>query len=165
MISANRTQGGCLSSDLLSCAGSRGGFFNINILSTWADQGLYALEAGDNLPNYPGSQVEGEYGDDSIMIDPAGSNEVLITTPSIAAIASTDYYLGTLGLSISDTYLDSSNEWQITPFLRNAEITQRTQRRSYAYSAGARYSKNIDQNGAPNILLTIPFKGTIHLQR
>ena len=124
----------------------------MNASSTWEDQGLFPLEAGLHLPDYPGSQDKGDFGFDSISINSADSNQVHQASQNVAAISGKDYYLGTIGLS--DSYQSNrshSNYSRIPTFLEVIKAQGNIQSLSYAYSAGARYSKNTSVCGRTTI--------------
>ena len=139
MISANKTQGGCLSTDPSTCAQSRGALFNLNASSTWKDQGIFGVGLEVNLPDYVGNYDNGDYGLDTLGVGLPGSGPSL-DNMVVAALATKDFYLGYLGVTIHPTNFSEFNDPHPT-FLSTLKSSGKIPSLSYGYSAGAQYRK------------------------
>lgn len=141
VISANRTQGGCLATDPPDCAQTRGGLFSTNASTTWQDKGIYGFGIEDNLGGYSGEYDTGDYGFDAMGLGPAGSGAVRFDSQTIAAIATKDFYLGYLGVNNHRTNFSSFVDGHVS-FLESMKTSGNIPSLSYAYSAGAQYRNN-----------------------
>ena len=148
VISANKTEGGCLAIDPSSCAQARGGLFSTNASTTWQDKGIWRLPIELNLQDYIGHNYTGDFGLDAMGLGLAGSGGIRFQSQSIAAIATKDYYLGHLGLkrylgSLPDYNVDSLsiNGALEVSFIESMKASRNIPSMSGAYSAGAQYSK------------------------
>lgn len=137
VISANKTQGGCLKADPSTCAQSRGALFNLNASTTWQDQGIYAVGLETNLPDYVGNYDNGDYGLDTLGLGLPGSGPSL-NNMVVAALATKDFYLGYLGLTTHPTNFTEFNDPHPT-FLSTLKSSGKIPSLSYGYSAGAQY--------------------------
>ncbi|KAL2057551.1 hypothetical protein ABVK25_001935 [Lepraria finkii] len=137
VISANKTQGGCLSTDPSTCAQSRGTLFNLNASSTWKDQGIFGVGLEVNLPDYVGNYDNGDYGLDTLGVGLPGSGPSL-DNMVVAALATKDFYLGYLGVTIHPTNFSEFNDPHPT-FLSTLKSSGKIPSLSYGYSAGAQY--------------------------
>ena len=140
VVSANKTEGGCLSSDPPSCPQSRGGLFNLNASSTWDDQGIYDIGIEQNLPDYQDLYFSGDFGFDTLGLGAAGSYRVRLDPQVLAAIATKDLYLGVLGVGPLSTNF-SSFDHPDPGFLSSLKKSKNTPSLSYGYTAGAKYRK------------------------
>lgn len=140
VVSANKTQGGCLSADPTSCAQSRGALVNVNSSSTWQDQGIFAVGLELNLPDYVGNYDNGDYGLDTLGLGLPGSDGVSEPNMVVAALATKDYYLGYLGVTnhpTNFTQFDDPHPSLLSTLKQQDKIPSL----AYAYSAGAQYRK------------------------
>ena len=93
MISANKTQGGCLVGDPSICAQSRGALFNLTASTTWQDQGIYAAGLETNLPDYIGDYDNGDYGLDTLDLGLPGSG-LSLNNMAVAPLATKELLPG-----------------------------------------------------------------------
>ena len=99
VVSANKTNGGCLATDPSSCAQARGGLFSTNLSTTWQDKGIWGLGIELNLEDYLHIDDAWDFGFDAMGLGLAGAGGIRFESQTIAAIATKDYYLGYLGLN------------------------------------------------------------------
>ena len=121
----------------------RGELFNINQSSTWVDKGIYALGSELNLPDYRGAFVMGDYGSDALGIGVPISGGIIFKSQTIGAIATPDFYLGSLGLNPYSTNFTGFDDPQVS-FLSSLKESNSTPSLSYAYTAGARYREYLE---------------------
>ena len=140
VISANKTQGGCLSTDASTCAQSRGGLINVNASSTWKDQGIFAVGLEINLPDYLGNYDNGDYGLDNFGVGLPGSGGVSLDNIVVSALATKDYYLGYIGVTDHPTNFTEFDDPHPS-FLSTLKSTGKIPSLSYGYTAGAQYRK------------------------
>ena len=130
---------GCTPQDPPNCAFNRGGLLYINGSSTWQDKGLYTLLFEQNL----GFEGNGEFGLDTLTLGLPGTGAPAVTHQVVAGVATKDFYIGTLGLGPHATNLTTLNDPQ-----KSLMSTLKEQRlipsMSWAYTAGAHYSKSLD---------------------
>lgn len=128
---------GCTKRDPSGCPDSRGGIFNPNSSSTWAEKGLFQLPlSAETAFGYDGN---GEFGFDILTLSYNGGGGATINHSVVAGIATKDFYLGTLGLTPYGTNFTDFNhpEPSILKLLRDSgQISSR----SWAYTAGAYYT-------------------------
>ena len=151
VISANKTQGGCLATDPSSCAQARGGLFSTNSSTTWQDKGIWGLPIELNLQGYTSIDEAGDFGFDAMGLGLAGSGGIRFQSQTIAAIATKDYYLGHLGLNRDRVNFTDYRLGHVSPltdynngevsFLESMKASGNIPSMSGAYSAGAQYSK------------------------
>ena len=134
------TQDGCLATDTSTCAQDRGGLFNPNLSSTWQEVGIFALATELNLDGYSGEDDLGDYGFDAMGLGLAGSGGIRFESQTISAIATKDFYLGYLGLNRNPTNFTDFGHPQVS-FLESMKASRNIPSLSYAYSAGAQYSR------------------------
>ena len=146
VVSANKSQGGCIGTDPPTCPQSRGGLFNLNASRTWQDQGIYGLGLEDNLQDYLDDGFSGDFGFDALGLGAAGSSGVRLDAQVLAAIATKDFYLGFLGVDAYPTNFSSFDNPDNThvSFLSALKQSNNTPSLSYGYSAGAKYRKHRD---------------------
>ena len=126
-----------------NCTELRGGTFNISHSNTWAPKGLYQLAAERNLGLTTDSGQDadnGLYGFDKLGVRFAGTSNVSLDQQVIAAINTSHFYLGNLGLSASRPIIfgDTSTS---PGFLESLKTNNLVPSRSYGYTAGASYRK------------------------
>lgn len=130
-------ENGCYDQDRTKCPGDRAGLFNQTLSNTWHDQGMFALGAEINL-NYIHNLDNGEYGYDTLALGYDGSGGISLDQQVIAGVATTDFYLGLLGLNPAQVNFSSTETHP--SFLSNLKNRSMIPSLSYAYSAGA-YSR------------------------
>lgn len=119
--------GGC--DGTTECRTKRGGVFQSNESSTWADQGPFVLGLDPQL----GFSGNGIYGFDNISL----SNDISVPSQVVGVINSTDYWLGFFGLGVEPTNFTSADK---PTFLDNmVETMSLIPSHSYGYTAGAYY--------------------------
>ena len=148
VISANKTEGGCLETDPPGCAQARGGLFSTNSSTTWQDNGLYGLGIEQNLDDYLSIYEAGDFGFDAMGLGLAGSSGVRFDSQTIAALATKDFYLGHLGLTNHRTNFTTFDNGEVS-FLVSMKASGNIPSLSYAYSAGAQYRKALTRIISP----------------
>lgn len=142
IISANKTEGGCLPYELPACSQSRGGLFNLTASSTWNDRGLYGIDIEENLQDY--QDLAGDLGFDTLGLGAGGSSGVRLDDQVLAAIATKDLYLGFLGVDPQPTNFSTNFSLfdNSTPsFLSSFKTSNNIPSLSYGYTSGAKYRK------------------------
>ena len=94
VVSANKTEGGCLATDPPDCAQARGGLFSANSSTTWQDKEIYQLGIERFLDDCDGNHDNGDYRFDAMRLGLTGSGGVRFDSQTIAAISTKDFYLG-----------------------------------------------------------------------
>ncbi|KAI9819298.1 MAG: hypothetical protein M1827_007455 [Pycnora praestabilis] len=130
---------GCTSTDPSNCASIRGFEFTPNTSSTWSTEGLsngglYSLSLYEEIMlGYSGAA---DYGYDNITLGWQGANLPILSHQVIAGIATTDFWIGSLGLSPLGMNFTDFNTPQPSMLgtLRNQSLVPSA---SWAYSAGA----------------------------
>ena len=145
VISANKTQGGCLEGqDPADCAKLRGALFNMNTSTTWNDQGIFGLSTDQNLGDYNGPFDVGDYGLDSLGLGLPGANGDLDQQDMVvAALATKDFYLGFLGVTPHPTNFTQFNDPHAS-LLSKLKQENKVATLSLGYTAGAPYRKASD---------------------
>ena len=138
VISANKTQGGCIVTDSSTCPQTRGGLVNINASSTWQDQGIYGLGLEMNLQDYLDKYDSGDFGFDTLGVGVAGDTRYDLDGQVIAALATKDYDVGLLGLTDHPTNFTAFDDPHAS-YLSSLKARSKIPSLSFAYSAGARY--------------------------
>lgn len=138
VISANKTQGGCLNVDPSNCGQSRGGLVNVNTSSTWQDQGIYALGNEINLDDYTGDYVNGDYGLETLGLGLPGGDGVTLDNIVVAGLATKSFYIGTLGVNQQPTNFSTFTNTH-TSFLKSLKEQNHISSLSYGYTAGNQY--------------------------
>ncbi|KAK2855690.1 hypothetical protein FQN49_004936 [Arthroderma sp. PD_2] len=120
-------RGGCDAT--MRCRKERGGLFLANASTTWTDVGLYEL--GSNLQL--GDAGYGDYGYDVI-----GLNEnVSVSDQVISMIPTAKWWIGSLGLGVTDTsFTDEKKLSLLSSLVQNESVVPS---HSYGYTAGAFY--------------------------
>jgi len=129
---------GCTSDDPSNCADLRGQEFNINASSTWTSNNFYDLELESNL-GYTGN---GEFGFDTVGLSWQGSGGPVLDHQVVAGIATTDFWLGTFGLTPRPTNFSDFNNPQPS-FIQTLKIKSMIPSLSWAYTAGAPYRESV----------------------
>ena len=121
--------GGCDGTS--ECLTKRGGVFQANKSTTWADQGPFVLGLDPQL----GFSGNGVYGFDNVSL----SDSVSVPSQVVGVINTTDYWLGFFGLGVEPTNFTSADK---PTFLDSmVEIMSLIPSHSYGYTAGAYYRK------------------------
>lgn len=141
MILNNNTQGGCLSTDPTSCPDSRGGLVNVNISSTWQDQGIKVLGDEVNLPDYVTGYDNGDYGLESLGIGAPGAGGITLNNQVVAGVATKDFYLGNIGLTSRPTNFTDFNDPHPS-FLSSLREQNQIPSLTFGYTAGNQYRKD-----------------------
>ena len=129
---------GCGVNDAANCNVLRGGLFNVNASTTWQDQHGYTLGSESNL-GYTNNQDIGEYGYDTVGISSPGVGGFTLDSQVVAAIFTTDFYLGYLGISPRDVNFNNDPKPSFVGSLKKNNMIPSL---SYGYTAGASYSKD-----------------------
>lgn len=143
---------GCDSSAISNCAELRAGnsldggrpqLFSRNNSTTWEDLGLYTLlpfsDAIDFTLGYGNdSQANGEFGFDTVTL--GKTSTISIGNALMASIASSFYWMGEIGLGIGNTTFSNGGKTGVS-LIDSLINSSRISSRSWAYSAGAVYSK------------------------
>lgn len=140
VVSANKTERGCLNSDPPSCPQSRGGLFNLNASSTWDDQGIYGIGIEQNLQDYQDLYFSGDFGFDTLGLGAAGSYGVRLKHQVLAAKATKGLYLGFLGVDPYPTNFSSFDNPRPS-LLSSLKKSNNTPSLSYGYTARAKHRK------------------------
>jgi hypothetical protein len=138
---------GCISSDPSNCQTLRGGLgfngqpaagFLTNQSSTWSLIGLYNIGTEVDL-GFAGND-SALFGDDTVSLNGGNgsSGGVTLSSSTIGGIASKDYFLGVLGLSIAPSSFSSSATPAKTLLERLSELSL-IPSLSFSYTAGASY--------------------------
>ena len=121
--------GGCDGTS--ECLTKRGGVFQSNESSTWADQGPFTLGLDPQL-GFSGNAI---YGFDNISL----SDSVSVPSQVVGVINTTEYWLGFFGLGVEPTNFTSADK---PTFLDSmVEDMSLIPSHSYGYTAGAYYRK------------------------
>ncbi|KAF3490861.1 uncharacterized protein GIQ15_00378 [Arthroderma uncinatum] len=113
----------------MRCRKERGGLFLANASSTWAPVGLYEL--GNNLQL--GDSGYGNYGYDAIGLN----DSVSVPGQVISMITTAKWWIGSLGLGVTDTNFTDENKLPLLSSLVQNESVVPSH--SYGYTAGAFY--------------------------
>ncbi len=84
----------CGKHDPTSCPDDRGGLFNYNQSSTWAQNGLYEIWNEQNL----GMSGNGSWGNDTLGLAVQGSGGPTLQNQVVAGIVTDNFYLGMFGV-------------------------------------------------------------------
>lgn len=130
----------------MSCAADRGGLFDKNRSSTWAEEGLHDLHQELNL-GYTGN---GDWGRDSIALGYPGSGAISVENQLLATIATMDFYIATWGIAPRPTNLSRSDsdlatftpEDSYQSLLSKLKGENKISSLAYGYTAGARYRRS-----------------------
>lgn len=138
MISANKTEGGCIATDPSTCPQTRGGLVNINASSTWQDQGIYGLGLEPKIQDYSDEYDSGDFGFDTVGLGAAGEASDDFGGQVIAALATKDYDVGFLGVTDHPTNFTAFDDPHPS-YLSTLKAQGKIPSLSFAYSAGAKY--------------------------
>jgi len=145
-VTANKTTlfGACpstlTSAEQVTCAQKRGALFNLNASSTWKDQGIFGLQQEQNLPDYQASYDAGDYGLETMGLGLPGLNSSDEPNVVVAAIATSDYNFGYLGVTNQPTNFTQFNDPHPS-YLSALKQSGKIPSLSYGYTAGAPYRK------------------------
>ncbi|EEY14622.1 hypothetical protein VDBG_00730 [Verticillium alfalfae VaMs.102] len=125
--------GGCYNREPL-CANARGNVFDPAGSSSWDALGGWQLGL-DYLQN----EGNGDYGLDTVVGKTLNGDRMLMDRTIVAAINTTDYYTGYIGLGINQgRFGDQVAESPLTQAVKEYGLVPSY---SYGYTAGASYSK------------------------
>ena len=124
----------------------------MNSSSTWQDQGLFGVGLEVNLPDYINNFDVADYGLDTVGLGLPGSNGVTEPNLVVGALATTDFFLGYLGVTNHPTNFTEFNDPHPS-FLSSLRIQNKIPSLSYAYSAGAPYRMNCFFNFVLTLLI------------
>jgi hypothetical protein len=110
--------------------------FQTNLSTTWESIGLYTLDLESKL-NYTGN---GLYGFDNVGTQIQNSGGLNLTHQVVAGIATKDFYLGLFGLDPRPSNFSTFSDPQPS-FMRTLRDKEMIPSLSFAYTAGAPYSK------------------------
>jgi hypothetical protein len=114
----------------------RGLEFNTSASKTWKANNFYTLELESNL----GLSGNGEFGFDTVGLSWQGSGGPTLDHQVVAGIATTDFWLGTFGLTPRPTNFSNFNDPQPS-FMETLKNKSMIPSLSWAYTAGAPYRK------------------------
>ena len=112
----------------------------MNSSTTWQDQGLYNVGVETNLPDYDGQYDVADYGLETVGLGLPGENGVSEPNLIVGALATTDFYLGYLGVTNQPTNFTQFDDPH-TSFLSTLHNQSKIPSLSYSYSAGAQYRR------------------------
>ena len=139
VISANKTQGGCLEKiDSDSCPDLRGGLVNVNESTSWQDEGIYALGAELNLPDYMTGYDNGNYGLDTVGIGLPNSGGIRLDGQVVGAVATKSFYLGSIGVTSRPANFTGFNDPH-TSLLSSLREQHHISSLTFGYTAGNQY--------------------------
>jgi hypothetical protein len=141
---------GCISSDPSDCETQRGattfngqapqGFLS-NQSTTWSEIGLYQITTEETL----GINANGLFGYDTVGLNGGNGSStgsgISLAKQTVGGIATKDYFLGLLGLSIAPSSFSSASNPAQT-FLENLYNDDLIPSPSYGYTAGASYGES-----------------------
>jgi hypothetical protein len=127
---------GCTTDAPSNCADLRGEVFNINGSSTWSFNNYYNLALESNL-GYTGN---GEFGFDTVALSWQGSGGPVLEHQIVAGIETSDFWLGTFGITPRPTNFSNFDNPQPS-FLQTLKNKSMIPSLSWAYTAGAPYRK------------------------
>lgn len=110
----------------------------MNTSSTWQDVGIFALGDEINLDDYIGDYVNGDYGLETLGLGLPGSGGVTLGNQVVSTIATTDFYLGNLGVTPRPTNF-SQFDAPHPSFLASLRQQNKVPSLSFGYSAGNQY--------------------------
>ena len=130
---------GCPSSGLANCAKLRGGLFNANESTSWAQNnvtsnGTFTLGLEENL-GYTGN---GLFGYDTVGLGFQGSNGPSLDQQIVAGIATPEFYMGMFGLDPRPTNFSNYNH-PAPSYMSNLKDHNLIPSLSWAYTAGNQY--------------------------
>ena len=125
---------GCSNDAPSNCAALRGQEFNINASSSWQPNNFFDLALESNL-GYTGN---GEFGFDTVALSWQGSGGPSLDHQVVAGIATSDFWLGTFGLTPRPTNFSNFNDPQPS-FMETLKNKSMIPSLSWSYNAGAPY--------------------------
>ncbi|KAF2671392.1 acid protease [Microthyrium microscopicum] len=117
-----------------ACAEARGGVFNTNASTTFAQQGLYDLGLEKQL-NYSGNAI---FGYDTVALGYAGEGGPSLNHQIVGALAKEDYWFGHLGLHPKSTNFTNVTQ-NVPSFVASLRTEGLIPSVSWGYTAGAPY--------------------------
>ena len=125
---------GCTTDGPTNCADLRGVEFNINASSTWQFNNYYDLDLESNL----GLIDSGEFGYDTVGLGWQGSGGPTLEHQVVAGIATSDFWLGSFGITPRPTNFTNFTDPQPS-FVQTLKNQSMTPSLSWSYTAGAQY--------------------------
>ena len=126
---------GCTTNSPSNCQTDRGSLFMPSASKTWEDKKYWSLTPEQNLGF--NSKNAGQYGYDTLGIStPTGG--VVLDRQVVAGIATTQFYMGSIGLAAKTPEFNNQTQPSFLTALRDQK---RIPSLSYSYTAGANYSK------------------------
>jgi len=129
------TPQGCGKRDPTSCSDDRGGLFNSNKSSTWAQNGMYEIWNEQNL----GMSEKGLWGNETVGLAVQGSGGPTLQNQVVAGIVTDNFYLGMFGVNpkpTNHTTFASGPQDSYMTGLKKQNLIPST---SFGYTAGAPY--------------------------
>ena len=162
---------GCEEEGINDCSDKRGNTFNSSKSSTWEDIGLFELPIPEEAAlGYSGNS---SFGNEKAIFGFSGSGLPVVDNQTIEGIATTDFFLGVLGLSVNSiniTQFGNSNR----SFLTNLKDQGSIPSISWGYTAGSFHQQppvfgsltigGYDQSRFEPNEVAIPFNNDIGLE-
>ena len=128
---------GCTTNSPSDCQTNRGNLFVPTASKSWEDKKTWSITVETNLGF--DSQNAGQYGYDTLGVStPTGG--VVLDRQVVAGIATSQFYMGSLGLAAQKPEFNNQTQPSFLTALRDSK---RIPSLSYSYTAGAHYSKPI----------------------
>ena len=124
-----------------TCSESRGGLYNGTKSTSWTEIGDFSLGLG---ANFGYDKLNATYGLDTVSLGYGGDiGGPTLKSQVVAALAPEFYYLGLFGLNHQATYLTDFDNPRAS-YLTTLKKMDMIPSLSWAYTAGAQYSKSPD---------------------
>ncbi len=122
----------------MTCAQSRGGLFDISQSTSWRYLGNYTIGLERDLR---GNDLTATYGTDTVALGfTNATGEPVLQSQLVAGFETPQYYTGLFGLGHQPTNLTTFTD-SYQSFLTILKATNLIPSLSWAYTAGAKYSK------------------------
>ena len=162
---------GCEDEGITDCSDKRGNTFNSSKSSTWEEIGLFQLPIPEEAAlGYSGNS---SFGNDKATFGLPGSDLPVVDNQTIEGIATTDFFLGVLGLSVNSiniTQFGNGNRSFLTSLKDGGSIPSI----SWGYTAGSFHHQppvfgsltigGYDQSRFEPNAVSIPFNNDIGLE-
>ena len=129
---------GCTGNEPQECPNVRGFLFQKNDSVTWSEKGLFQLATTEE--NYLGLSGNGDWGYDTVTLGWQGDGGPTINSTLVAGIATTEFYLGAIGINNQPINFTTFNDPQPS-LLRMLKDQQKIPSLSWSYTAGAAYQQ------------------------
>lgn len=130
---------GCPGDAPSNCSDSRGRIFNPNSSLTWVPNSIFNLE----VETFSELDVFGDFGFDTVSLGWTGSGGPKVDHSIVAGIGDTTFtWLGVLGLNPRPTNFSTFLNNPQVSFIQALKNQRQIPSLSWAYTAGARYSKS-----------------------